>query len=67
MEMRKRTKTDRPLKSPDDSRPRGYRLWCKLHAPEAARQIPLAPQNPIKPGDAQCEEPGCTNRAYWEY
>lgn len=66
-DMRKRPKTKRPLKTVDQSSPRAYRLWCKEHAPESARQMPIDPRAKIFPGDAQCEEPGCKNRAYWEY
>jgi hypothetical protein len=57
----------KPIPDPPKGRVRAYRLWCKEHAPPSARQIPIDPRISIKPGEAECEEPGCTNRAFWEY
>jgi len=68
----KKKRARRPLRPKKDivdtpGTVRGYRLWCKEHAPKSATQMPIDPRMPIKPGEAECEYPGCTNRAYWEY
>lgn len=62
-----RYKIQRPLRKPDDSSPRGYRLWCAEHKPKSATKMPRDPRAPIQPGEAKCEEPGCDKPASWEY
>jgi hypothetical protein len=55
------------IPEPPKGQVRAYKLWCKEHAPQSAQQMPIDPRMPIKPGEAMCEYPGCTKRAYWEY
>ena len=43
------------------------RLWCHEHAPESATLMPDDPRCSVKPGEADCEHPGCHKRAYLEY
>lgn len=62
-----RYKLQRPLKEPDSSHPRGYRLWCAKHKPESATKMPRDPRSPIQPGEAKCEAPGCDKPASWEF
>jgi hypothetical protein len=62
-----RYKVQRAFKKPDDSRPRGYRLWCTQHKPGSAQKMPNDPRAGIQPGEAQCEKPGCNKPASWEY
>ena len=62
-----RYKIQRPIKKPDDSSPRGYRLWCAEHKPKSATKMPRDPRAPIQPGEAKCEEPGCDKPASWEF
>lgn len=62
-----RYKIQHPLKKPDDSSPRGYRLWCAEHKPKSATRMPRDQRSPIQPGEAKCEEPGCDKPASWEF